>query len=55
MHQIVQPKGWPRPKGYSNGILAQGKLLFVAGQVGWNAKEQFESHEFVAQTEQALI
>jgi enamine deaminase RidA (YjgF/YER057c/UK114 family) len=54
MHQIVQPKGWPRPKGYSNGILAEGKLLFVAGQVGWNTKEEFESEDFVAQTEQAL-
>ncbi len=54
MHHIVQPKGWPRPKGYSNGILAEGKLLFVAGQVGWNTKEQFESEDFVAQTEQAL-
>ncbi len=54
MHHIVQPKGWPRPKGYSNGILAEGKLLFVAGQVGWNTKEQYESEDYVAQTEQAL-
>ncbi len=54
MHRIVQPKGWPRPKGYSNGILAEGKLLFVAGQVGWNTREQFKSEDFVAQTEQAL-
>lgn len=54
MHTIVQPKGWPRPKGYANGVLAQGKMLFVAGQVGWNEKEQFESDDFVAQTAQAL-
>lgn len=54
MHQIVQPKGWPRPKGYANGVLAQGRMLFVAGQVGWNENEQFESDDFVAQTRQAL-
>ena len=54
MHAIVQPKGWPRPKGYANGILAEGKLLFVAGQVGWNEREEFESDDFVQQTEQAL-
>ncbi|MCB1542800.1 MAG: RidA family protein [Methylobacteriaceae bacterium] len=54
MHKIVQPEGWPRPKGYANGVLAQGRMLFVAGQVGWNEKELFDSDDFVAQTEQAL-
>ena len=54
MHKIVQPEGWPRPKGYANGVLAQGRMLFVAGQVGWNEQEQFDSDDFVAQTEQAL-
>jgi enamine deaminase RidA (YjgF/YER057c/UK114 family) len=54
MHKNIQPKGWPRPKGYSNGILARGKILFVAGQVGWNEREEFESDDFVKQTEQAL-
>jgi len=54
MHKIVQPEGWPRPKGYANGVLAQGRMLFVAGQVGWNEKEQFDSDDFVRQTEQAL-
>jgi enamine deaminase RidA (YjgF/YER057c/UK114 family) len=54
MHKSIQPEGWPRPKGYSNGILAEGRMLFVAGQVGWNEKEQFESDDFVRQTEQAL-
>jgi len=54
MHKIVQPEGWPRPKGYANGVLAQGRMLFVAGQVGWNEKEEFESDDFVAQAEQAL-
>ncbi|MFV0280291.1 MAG: RidA family protein [Rhodoblastus sp.] len=54
MHKAVQPEGWPRPKGYANGVLAQGATLFVAGQIGWNEKEQFDSDDFVAQTEQAL-
>ena len=54
MHRNIQPKGWPRPKGYSNGILAEGRMLFVAGQVGWNEREEFESEDFVSQAEQAL-
>lgn len=54
MHTIVQPTGWRRPKGYANGILAEGKLLFVAGQIGWNEREEFESDDFVRQAEQAL-
>jgi len=54
MHTTVQPKGWPRPKGYANGIAAEGKFLFVAGQVGWNEEEKFESDDFVKQVEQAL-
>ena len=54
MHKIVQPEGWPRPKGYANGVIAQGRMLFVAGQVGWKEQEQFDSDDFVAQTEQAL-
>ena len=54
MHKNIQPKGWPRPKGYSNGVLAKGTMLFVAGQVGWNEREEFESDDFVRQTEQAL-
>lgn len=52
--EIVQPKHWPAPKGYANGIAAQGRQVFIAGQVGWNAQAQFESDDFVAQVEQAL-
>ncbi len=52
--KILQPPGWARPKGYSNGISTRGQLIFVAGQVGWNAKEQFESDDFVDQARQAL-
>ena len=52
--RAVNPPGWARPKGYSNGVVGRGSLVFVAGQVGWNAAEQFESDDFVAQTRQAL-
>jgi enamine deaminase RidA (YjgF/YER057c/UK114 family) len=54
MQQVLQPPGWRRPKGYANGIAASGRMVFVAGQVGWNAEEQFESDDFVAQARQAL-
>jgi enamine deaminase RidA (YjgF/YER057c/UK114 family) len=53
--QILQPPGWAKPKGYANGIVAEGRLVFVAGQVGWNAaEERFVSDDFVAQARQAL-
>jgi len=52
--QAVNPAGWARPKGYSNGVVGRGSLVFVAGQVGWNAEERFESDDFVAQVRQAL-
>jgi enamine deaminase RidA (YjgF/YER057c/UK114 family) len=53
--KILNPKNWAKPKGYANGIAARGTLVFVAGQIGWNAeKEKFESDDFVAQTRQAL-
>jgi enamine deaminase RidA (YjgF/YER057c/UK114 family) len=48
------PKGWKRPKGYANGIEAQGRLVFVAGQIGWNAEEVFETNELAGQVRQAL-
>lgn len=53
--EILQPPGWKRPKGYSNGVAASGRLVFVAGQVGWNADERFESDVFADQFRQALI
>lgn len=52
--KILQPPGWAQPKGYANGIAARGTLVFVGGQVGWNAAQQFESADFVAQAAQAL-
>ncbi|WP_129775971.1 RidA family protein [Peristeroidobacter soli] len=39
--QVLQPAGWPRPKGYSNGVVAEGRQVFVAGQVGWDERQQF--------------
>jgi len=53
--QILQPKGWRAPRGYSNGVAAQGTQIFVAGQIGWNAQCEFESDDFVAQVRQALL
>ena len=54
MHQIIQPEGWAKPRGYANGVMAEGRHLAIAGQIGWNADKQFETDDFVGQTEQAL-
>lgn len=51
----INPEGWPRPKGYSNGIVAEGRFVFVAGMVGWNSEEKFETDDFVGQFRQALV
>ena len=51
----LQPPNWAEPKGYANGVTASGALIFVGGQIGWNAEQQFESDDFIAQTRQALI
>ncbi len=50
----LQPPGWATPKGYANGIAARGTMVFVGGQIGWNAQQQFESDDFIHQTRQAL-
>ncbi len=52
--RILHPEGWPRPRGYSNGILAEGRLVFLAGQVGWDESQVFRSDDLVAQVRQAL-
>lgn len=52
--EILNPPGWPRPKGYSNGVSAHGRFVFVAGMVGWNASEEFETGDFAGQFLQAL-
>ncbi|HZO95719.1 MAG TPA: RidA family protein [Candidatus Baltobacteraceae bacterium] len=51
---VLQPAGWPRPKGYVHGVRAQGTLVFVAGQVGWDERARFASSEIAGQTERAL-
>ena len=50
----LHPKGWKPASGYTNGIVASGQMIFVGGQVGWNADQKFESDDFVEQTRQAL-
>ena len=53
--RFLQPTGWPRPSGYSSGVLAQGRQVFIAGQVGWNPRSgKFESPSVVDQVAQAL-
>jgi enamine deaminase RidA (YjgF/YER057c/UK114 family) len=52
--EILQPEGWPRPKGYSNGIAGQGRQVFIAGQVGWDSAGRFVSPSLAGQVKQAL-
>jgi enamine deaminase RidA (YjgF/YER057c/UK114 family) len=54
MMQILQPPGWAKPKGFANGIAASGKLVFVAGQVGWTGEGKWEAKDFAGQFRQAL-
>lgn len=54
MHEMLNPSHWKRPTGYSNAVAAQGRMVFVAGQIGWNAEEVFETDEFHGQVRQAL-
>jgi enamine deaminase RidA (YjgF/YER057c/UK114 family) len=54
MNEVLQPAGWPRPKGYSNGITARGRQVYVAGQIGWDAAGQFAAGGMAAQVGQAL-
>ncbi len=51
---IVHPEGWKPAKGYANGVIAEGRQLFVGGQIGWNAEQAFESRDFIGQMKQAL-
>ena len=52
--QALLPSGWPRPRGYANGVTAQGRQIFVAGMVGWDEHCVFRSHDFAGQVRQAL-
>ena len=53
-HQVLHPGGLLPAKGYANGIAARGTQVFVGGQIGWNAQQQFETDDFIAQTRQTL-
>ena len=53
-HQRIQPEGWARPRGYSNGVLAEGRVLALGGQIGWNAQQEFETDTFLGQFDQTL-
>jgi enamine deaminase RidA (YjgF/YER057c/UK114 family) len=52
--QLLHPKHWARTRGFSHGVAAEGRQVFVAGQVGWNARQEIVGDDFVAQVEQAL-
>lgn len=52
---LLQPEGWVTPKGYANGVAARGTMVFTGGQIGWNAQQQLESDDFIAQTKQTLL
>ncbi|MGB0900341.1 RidA family protein [Halocynthiibacter sp.] len=51
---IIQPEGWAPAKGYANGVLTESGTLYVGGQIGWNAQQIFEKHDFIGQMQQAL-
>lgn len=52
--QAILPEGWARPKGYANGVVAQGRMLFIAGMIGWDADQRFHTDDFAGQARQAL-
>jgi enamine deaminase RidA (YjgF/YER057c/UK114 family) len=52
--RAVLPEGWPRPKGYANGVVARGRMLFIAGMIGWDADGRFHTDDFGGQVRQAL-
>lgn len=54
-HRVLQPPGWAKPVGYSNGIEARGRTIYVGGQIGWNAQCKFEAVELADQVRQALL
>jgi len=52
---VLQPADWPRPSGYANGVSAEGIMVFVAGQIGWNHRREIESDDLVDQVRQSLL
>ena len=53
-HTLLNPKNWKAAKGYANGVLAKGRLIFLGGHIGWNAEQEFESDDFVTQVDRTL-
>jgi enamine deaminase RidA (YjgF/YER057c/UK114 family) len=53
--EVLQPAGWARPSGYANGVAAEGRVVFVAGQIGWDAERRLVADDFVGQARQALL
>jgi len=53
--QVLLPEGWKRPKGYANGVLAEGRMVFVAGVIGWDETETFQTDDFAGQFQQILL
>lgn len=51
----VHPEGWKPAKGYANGMIAEGRMLFIAGQIGWDAEQKFQHHDFFGQMKQSLM
>jgi enamine deaminase RidA (YjgF/YER057c/UK114 family) len=54
MSETINPSGWPRPSGYANGIVAEGRYLAISGQIGWNERNELVGDDFLAQARQAL-
>ncbi len=52
--EVLLPDGWPRPKGYANGVSTKGRMIFIAGMIGWDANYQFQSDDFASQARLAL-
>ncbi|MCB2020924.1 MAG: RidA family protein [Burkholderiaceae bacterium] len=55
MTTLLQPPGWARPKGYSNGVKVRGQMVFIAGMIGWDAEGKFPSADLAGQVRQALL
>ncbi|HRN53008.1 MAG TPA: RidA family protein [Gemmatimonadaceae bacterium] len=53
-HRILQPAAWARPKGYANAVVARGRTIYLAGQIGWDAQQRFVGSDLVTQARQAL-
>jgi enamine deaminase RidA (YjgF/YER057c/UK114 family) len=52
--KTLQPPAWPRPRGYSKGVMARGQVVFVAGMIGWDSNNEFQTDDFAGQARQAL-